>query len=57
MSIKCWEPEHVKWSFGLGLPFIFLWVIGFPVIGFITLYKNRFKLEDPYMIGRYRIIY
>ena len=41
MRIICWESEHASYAFGLGLPMIFIWIIGFPLLGFLILYKNK----------------
>ena len=32
LSIKCWEQSHIKWSIGIGLPAIILWIVGAPLI-------------------------
>jgi hypothetical protein len=30
LSVQCWTPEHLKIAFGIGIPLIVFWVIGFP---------------------------
>jgi len=41
MNIECWGPEHVKFSLLIGMPLIFVWTIGFPVIIFWAMFKRR----------------
>ena len=48
LSIECWIEEHMKWSLGLGIPFLIFWVIGVLLFtyGAVKLNKNKpFYLE------------
>ena len=57
LSIRCWKGDHPKYAFGLGVPMVIFWVIGLPVLGFIIVkhYKNR--LDEEFVIFRYRILF
>ena len=38
LQVRCWESQHYKYAFGLGVPMLLFWVIGIPVLGFIVLF-------------------
>ena len=38
---KCWQGRHSAYALGLGLPMLFLYVIGLPVAAFLRLRKLR----------------
>jgi hypothetical protein len=44
-------------SLAIGLTFILIWVIGFPVLIFIILMKNKHKLNDPDFIVQYGLFF
>ena len=54
---KCFDSNHIKWSFGLGLLNISLWGIILPMIIFIILYKNKENLDQFDIRYRYSFIY
>jgi hypothetical protein len=41
----------------MGLPFIIVWVFGFPIYVFYKLYKNRKDLNRPNFISRYGLFF
>mmetsp|Transcript_39641 Transcript_39641/g.45133 ORF Transcript_39641/g.45133 Transcript_39641/m.45133 type:complete len:262 (+) Transcript_39641:1-786(+) len=43
-SIQCWSPEHNSWTYGIGVPSLFLWGIGFPALMGALLVRNRSTL-------------
>ena len=45
-SIECWVGSHRRISLAMGLTFILIWVIGFPVTIFLILLRNRQKFND-----------
>eukprot|EP00347_Sterkiella_histriomuscorum_P011816 403370990 len=57
LEIRCWSGSHLKWSLGIGLPAIILWVVGLPVMGFLYLRRNQQQLDDPIFFGKYKMIY
>lgn len=57
LSVRCWHGSHNSWAFGLGIPMIFFWVFGLPLVGFILVRKNRKRLDDETVMFRYRILY
>ena len=42
---------------GIGVPSLVKWIVGLPFIGFLYLYRNRRRLENPVIFGRFRLIY
>ena len=56
-SIECWSPYHIRTNILITLPIVLVWVIGFPVLVFILLYKNRFVLDDKATIMKYGLYY
>ena len=54
---KCFDSNHIKWSFVLGLLNISLWGIILPIIIFIILYKNKENLNQFDIRYRYSFIY
>eukprot|EP00347_Sterkiella_histriomuscorum_P022190 403331357 len=57
LEIRCWQPEHIAWAIGLGIPLFLIWIVGFPLLGLIYLYKRRLALQDPMIFSRFRILY
>ncbi len=45
-SIECMTRDHLRMSLGIGLPYILVWVIGFPVFIFRKLYIYRERFDD-----------
>jgi hypothetical protein len=44
-------------ALSIGLPFIIVWVIGFPSFVFYRLFKNREKFNEIEFIRRYGLFY
>ena len=40
MEIECFSGTHLTWALGLGGPYLLLWTIGLPVLGFAYLTWN-----------------
>eukprot|EP00347_Sterkiella_histriomuscorum_P023122 403335861 len=57
LEIKCWEGSHLKWSLGIGIPGIILWVVGIPIVSFLYLKRNQQRLDDPIFFEKYKMIY
>eukprot|EP00347_Sterkiella_histriomuscorum_P002746 403366963 len=57
LEIKCWEGSHLKWSLGIGIPGIILWVVGIPIASFLYLKRNQQRLDDPIFFEKYKMIY
>ena len=45
-TLTCWSGMHSPWALGLGLPMLFLFGAGIPLMCFLTLYWRRNKLEE-----------
>ena len=56
-SIECWSSEHLKIFFFVGLPTLLIWIIGFPLLMFFLMFKNRHKLDDKENIMKYGLFY
>lgn len=54
---QCWSQAHLNWALGLGLPMTAVWVCGIPALGFVLLTRNRRRLDDTAVLGRYRMLY
>lgn len=46
MSITCWEGEQKKYAMNFGIPIILVWIIGFPILALIIMFRNRKRLSD-----------
>jgi len=57
IDIECFSAEHIKWSLMLGFPIIIIWSIGWPLLAFVILYRNRKKLREPKMQKYLLILY
>ena len=38
--IQCWDSEHMKWTLGLSLPLLIIWIIMLPLASGLKLYFN-----------------
>lgn len=57
LEILCWSGKHLLWSLGIGLPAVFIWIIGSPLIAFAYLYRKRNNLDDIEVYGKFRMLY
>ena len=57
MSIKCWVGNHAKISVMIGLIFIILWSIIFPLAIAIKLWRIRKNLDDKTNLLRFGLFY
>ena len=57
LQVRCWKSQHYKYAFGLGVPMLLFWVVGIPVLGFLVLYQNKHKLDNPAVLMRFRVLY
>lgn len=57
MSVKCWHGNHIKMVLALGIPFILLWSIVFPLFILWRLYKGKKYLNTPYYLITYGLFY
>lgn len=46
MDYDCYSSEHLLWAALIAIPMMIVWVIGFPILAFIILYKKRHTLEE-----------
>ena len=57
IDIQCFSTEHIKWALLIGCPIIVIWSIGWPMLVFIILCKNRKRLHDPEFEKYFLILY
>ena len=57
MDIECWGEEQVKFSLLIGIPFIAVWTIGFPVYIFIKMRSKRSQFDDTKNLKLYGLFY
>lgn len=56
-SIECWGKDHININIYFTLPIIMIWVIGYPLLIFCLLFKNRKKLDDKEVLMKYGFYY
>ncbi|CAG9321220.1 unnamed protein product [Blepharisma stoltei] len=56
-SVQCWVGDHWLIIAIVGLPGIGIWCLGFPLVMFYILYKNRHSLDSPDIQLKYRSFY
>jgi len=56
MSVICWKSEHISYSVFAAVMFVII-PLGVPVLGFVTLYRNRELLADPPFLAKFRFLY
>lgn len=56
-EITCMTKEHIRMALAIGIPYIFFWVIAFPVYMFKKLYSMREKFNDKYVIVNYGLFF
>ena len=57
LQVRCWDSEHSRFAFGIGIPMLVVWGLGLPIAGFIALYWNRNRLFHQDVLGRFRMMY
>lgn len=56
-TVICWSIEHKEIMYYYAIPVIIVWVIGFPVMIFLMMFKNRNNLNDKDTIMKYGLYY
>ena len=56
-DIKCWEGAHLKWTLGLGIPSLLLWIVIVPAFMFRILRKNKDRLREEKIAKKYAFLY
>mmetsp|Transcript_10414 Transcript_10414/g.10442 ORF Transcript_10414/g.10442 Transcript_10414/m.10442 type:complete len:245 (-) Transcript_10414:395-1129(-) len=57
LSIKCWSGDQDYYAKRFGLAIVFIWILGFPLLGLFILIKNRRNLEDDNIKSTYGFLY
>jgi hypothetical protein len=57
LSVECMTRDHLRMSLGIGLPYILIWVIGFPLYIFRKLYKFKDRFDDKNIIMTYGLFF
>mmetsp|Transcript_15841 Transcript_15841/g.15261 ORF Transcript_15841/g.15261 Transcript_15841/m.15261 type:complete len:300 (+) Transcript_15841:148-1047(+) len=56
-DIVCWSKDHISLILIYTLPILVLWVLGFPILIFISLYRNRNNLSSENTLVKYGMYY
>ncbi|CDW88778.1 UNKNOWN [Stylonychia lemnae] len=57
MQVECWTDDHMKNLLLIGVPFMLLWVILAPIVGFLILKRNKSKLLETEFKVRFQALY
>eukprot|EP00347_Sterkiella_histriomuscorum_P016197 403354113 len=57
MNIQCWKGEHLQMALVIGIPFIVLWALIFPLGILWRLWLGKDHLEEKYYLQRYGLFY
>jgi hypothetical protein len=55
LTYRCYSSEHLTWASLIGIPNLFVWVVGCPVFSLIFITRHRHSLED-WKIKKYFLI-
>jgi hypothetical protein len=56
-SIICYTKEHILMVVAVGLPIAIIWILGYPIIVYFILRRNKDKINDENMIIKYGTFY
>ena len=56
-DVKCWEGDHLLWTFALVVPCLVLWVVALPILMISILVRNKNALKTEEMAKKYSFIY
>lgn len=57
LSIQCKTTSQLKMALVIGIPYVAIWVIGFPVYVFTCLYRNRKKFDEKEIITKFGLFF
>lgn len=57
LSIQCWTQSHYYYAFIIGIPFTVFYIVGFPLLIFLILYKKRPNLNDKDVVLSYGLFF
>ena len=56
-AIACWETVHILLQLSIGLSFIVIWAIVFPIVIYLSINKEQDKLNNKQNLKLYGIFY
>ena len=58
-NIKCWDNEHMIWTFGIAFPMLLIWIIVIPIFLFLKIYLNKVLIyqQDKEFSKKYGVLY
>lgn len=57
LSIKCWSASHLSIGIIVGIPFITVWIVAFPLFMWFIIRKHRHNLANKEIILKYGFFY
>jgi len=57
LAVQCWQSEHLKWAFMIGLPSLVFWGLGIPFVAFYVLRNRSDQLDDENMKAKFGFLY
>jgi len=57
VSVECYTEQYNSYTYGLVVPFLLLWILGFPVIMFALLFMRRTELEKIEVKNKFGFLY
>ena len=57
LDIPCYETQHMLWVWRLFIPSILLYVIGLPLMSFLTLFPQRHHLGERFTRFRFGVLF
>ena len=56
-EIQCMTKDHIRMALGIGIPYISMWVVAFPVYMYKKLHSLRDKFNDKEVIINYGLFF
>eukprot|EP00347_Sterkiella_histriomuscorum_P023866 403333113 len=57
MSIQCWTSSHLKWSAGIAIPILLVWIVGFPLFIYAQLHRIKGQYGEIQNLQLYGLFY
>ncbi len=57
LSEECWTKSHFQMAMTIGIPFLVVWVIAFPLLVYREIEKNKGNLNDINFLKRYGLFF
>ena len=57
LNSEWYSSDHIKYAAGIGAPILWFWVIGYPLLSYITLSINKMQFDKQRVKDTFSIIY